>query len=372
MTRVVVNLLWCQPGRVGGSEQYLVRQLVGLHQAAGDEFELEVHAPRGFAAAHPRFVESIRLRESSSEQRMRPLRVLHEATMFARQARSSDLVHHGGGTIPPRSPQPTLLTIHDLQYLVYPQYFSRTKRAYLEARLPVSVRRATHIAVPSDYVRRTVIERLGVPTEKVVVVRHGIEPELGHARTSESELRRRFGLTAQRILAYPAITHPHKNHDFLCDLVDGPLRNLDVQVVCAGGQGRAHESLQRRLRERDLSSRLVFVGRLNDADRDGLLAMATALVFPSAYEGFGAPVIEAMALGTPVIVADSTALPEVVGSAGHVVPLDLEAWTAAIDDVTLQRTVWAQRGRERANQFRAIDSGHDLAAAYRVAARLTT
>jgi glycosyltransferase involved in cell wall biosynthesis len=112
-----------------------------------------------------------------------------------------------------------------------------------------------------------------------------------------------------------------------------------------------------------------FVGRLNDADRDGLLAMAAALVFPSSYEGFGAPVIEAMALGTPVIASDHTALPEVVGDAGQVVPLDIAAWATAIDHAITHHELWRTRGFVRAAHFRALDSGSDLAAVYRKTAQ---
>ncbi|MFM7666461.1 MAG: glycosyltransferase, partial [Actinomycetota bacterium] len=151
----------------------------------------------------------------------------------------------------------------------------------------------------------------------------------------------------------------------LCDLLAGPLRNQDVQLVCAGTAGRAHETLLRRIASNRLEDRVKLVGRLSDADRDGLLAMSAALVFPSAYEGFGAPVIEAMALGPPVITSDAAALPEVVGNAGQVVTLDLSAWVHAVDNAVANRNDWVRRGRERANEFRLIDSGRDLDAAYR-------
>lgn len=364
-TRVAVNLLWCVPGKVGGSEQYLVRQLAGLHEAARGEFDVDAFVPFGFPVAHPELATAVRFRASGSPQRRRPLRILREATWFAAGADGAGVVHHGGGTLPPRSPQPTLLTIHDLQYLVYPQYFSRVRLAYLSARMPVSVRRATHIAVPSNYVRNTVVERLNVPVEHVSVVRHGVEASIGAQRTDESDLRARLGLTAPHVLSYPAITHPHKNHGFLCELLAGPLRRDDVQMVFAGGAGRAHEALIRRVAELHLGNRVVFAGRLDDRDRDGLIAMSSALVFPSSYEGFGAPVIEAMALGTPVIAADSTALPEVVGNAGQVLPLDAEAWASAVDAAIDGRDEWRMRGRARAAEFGAIDSGRDLASAYR-------
>lgn len=365
MTRIAVNMLWCRHGRVGGSEQYLVRQLLGLHQASNDEFDVDVFAPRGFASAHPQLASVVSIHESKTAQNLRPLRVLSESTWLASRARGAHLVHHGGGTVPARSPQPALLTIHDLQYLVYPQYFSRVKLAYLSLRLPASAKRARHIVVPSEYVRSTVIDRLGVQPADVSVVRHGIEAGLGSASTSEQQLRARFGLTAAHVLAYPAVTHPHKNHLFLCDLVAGPLRNRDVQVVCAGGQGRGHEALQRRIAESGLSDRVKLVGRLNDADRDGLLAMAAALVFPSSYEGFGAPVIEAMALGAPVIASNLTALPEVVADAGQVLTLDAAAWAAAVDHAIANREHWRTRGAARAAMFRTVDSGGDLAVAYR-------
>jgi alpha-1,3-rhamnosyl/mannosyltransferase len=367
--RIAVNLLWCVPGRVGGSEQYLVRQLAGLHAAAAGAFEIDAYAPRGFAAAHPSLAGTIRIHESPSPERRRPLRIAREATWLAAKARGAAVVHHGGGTLPPRSPQPTLLTIHDLQYLVYPHYFSRARRSYLASSMPASVRRATHIAVPSNYVRRTVVERLGVGEHQVSVVRHGVEASLGADCSSESDLRTRFGLHATHVLSYPAITHPHKNHEFLCDVLAGPLRAADVQLVLAGGVGRAHESLLRRVAELGLGDRVILTGRLDEADRDGLVAMSAALVFPSSYEGFGAPVLEAMALGTPVVAADSTALPEVVGDAGQLVPFDVEAWADAINDAITRRNEWRARGLARAAQYRAIDSGRDLAAAYERAIR---
>ena len=365
MTRIAVNMLWCVPGAVGGSEQYLVRQLLGLREASDDEFSLDVYAPRNFSRAHPELAQVATIHESTSDERVRPRRVWHEATWLASRARGAAVVHHGGGTVPPRSPQPTVLTIHDLQYLVYPQYFSRTKLRYLTMRLPASVRRAHHIVVPSAYVQRTVVERLAVPLDRVSVVRHGIEPSLGANRTPERELRDRFGLTADHVLVFPAVTHPHKNHRFLLDVLAGPLRATDVQLVFAGGAGRAHDTVQHAISSLGLADRVKMVGRLGDRDRDGLLAMAAALVFPSSYEGFGAPVIEAMALGAPVIASNRTALPGVVGDAGYAIELDVQTWADAVADVIARREMWQQRGRTRAAEFRAVDSGRDLAAVYR-------
>ena len=377
MTRVAVNMLWCVPGQVGGSEQYLVRQLLGLCEAAPSEFEVEIVAPRGFVAAHPELTHpeltdiahpsiatNLRVIESSSSASSRPLRILREATWLAKHTRGAALTHHGGGTVPPRATQPTLLTLHDLQFREFPQHFSRTKLRYLAARVPLSAQRASHIAVPSSFVKQTVIDHLGVAAHRISVVRHGVESSLGGRATSADELRRRFGITAARVLAYPAITHPHKNHQFLLDLARHG-RLGDTQIVFAGGEGRAHRDVLSAIATYGLARQVIVAGRLGDADRDGLLALADALVFPSTYEGFGAPVIEAMALGTPVITSDHGALPEVVGDAGQVVSLDLDAWSHAIDRAISQRADWQSRGRRRAGEFRSVDSGRDLAAVYR-------
>ena len=114
-----------------------------------------------------------------------------------------------------------------------------------------------------------------------------------------------------------------------------------------------------------LSQSVRKLGRVSNADRDGLLKMAEALIFPSEYEGFGAPVVEAMALGVPVISSDRACLPEVIGNAGLVLGLDEEAWAGALQVVQDQRSEFIIRGLERAKLFTSEISGQALAAAYR-------
>ena len=113
---------------------------------------------------------------------------------------------------------------------------------------------------------------------------------------------------------------------------------------------------------------MIRPGRVTDADRDGFIAAAEALVFPSEYEGFGAPVLEAMSLGTPVVCSDRAALPEVAGDAALVRPLTVEAWATALDEVAAHRDELAAAGRRRAAWFTTKGSGARLAEAYRLAA----
>jgi glycosyltransferase involved in cell wall biosynthesis len=117
-----------------------------------------------------------------------------------------------------------------------------------------------------------------------------------------------------------------------------------------------------------LDNRIVRPGRVPARERDGLIALAEALVFPSEYEGFGAPVLEAMALGTPVICSNCAALPEVVGDAAVVLPLTVDAWADALAKVSAIRDELIERGRLRAGRFTVATSGTALAAAYRLAA----
>lgn len=365
-TSVAVNLLWCVPGRVGGSEEYLVRQLLGL-EAHRSEFDVTLFAPRGFVAAHPELAALYPIREAPSRCTSRPVRVVLENSWLARATRSFDLVHHGGGTIPTIGNRRTLLTIHDVQYVAYPHYFSPLKRAYLRARVPSSISRATLVAVPSQFVKDTLMTRFSTPGERVVVVRHGMPNSIGKRATLESELRHRFGLGDSPVVVYPAVTHPHKNHQFLLRLLASSWR--DVVLVCAGSTGLADDEVRALAEQLGVAHRVRMVGRVGDDDRDGLIALAEALVFPSLYEGFGAPLVEAMAIGTPIVCSDQTAIPEVVGDAGLVLPLSEAGWARALDEVRSRREALVAAGRERARSFSIAGSADDLVAAYSNAMR---
>lgn len=364
--RVAVNLLWCVPGDVGGSEEYTARQLLGLHEI-GAPFDVTAWAPRGWAAAHPDVARDTRVVEAAIDGRSRVRRVIAERSWLARQMRGVDLEHHPGGTLPGRSPVPTVLTLHDLQWLAYPEYVSSLKLRYLRAMVPRSLRRASVVATPSEYVRRTVIDAYGIDESRVVVVPHGMERTLGEDATHEADLRRRYALGDGPVLVMPAITHPHKGHLFLLSVLDRCWSDPDLRVVLLGGSGRAAAAVSAAIAALGTPSRVVQPGRVPSSDRDGFIRMATAVVFPSEYEGFGAPVVEAMTLGTPVVSSDRASLPEVIGDAGLVRPLELDAWCHVLDDVVRDRDEFVRRGLQRARDFTTARSGEALAAAYRQA-----
>jgi alpha-1,3-rhamnosyl/mannosyltransferase len=287
---------------------------------------VSVYAPKGFARVH----EDVALRHTvvemshDAESLLRSIFV--ESTSLHPRPRSMDLVHHGGGTVPVARRHPIVLTVHDLQYLEYPEYFGRSRLNYLRWAMPRALRAADLITVPTNFVRTTVVNNFRVDAEDVVVVPHGIESDFGTAATGEDELRARHRIGDGPIVVYPAVTHPHKSHDFLLEVQRRYWNEQGMTLVLIGGEGAAEPKVREKLVDQGLSHSVRRLGRVSSQDRDGLIRMARAVVFPSEYEGFGAPVIEAMALGVPVITSDRACLPEVVDRAGLVLPLDVEVW----------------------------------------------
>ena len=357
--RVLVNMLWCVPGSVGGSEEYLVRQLLGLGEVPEPRWHPTVAAARGLLAAHPQLAVVTTVIEPDFDSGNRVRRIAGEATWLRQHSVDADLVHHGGGTAPVGARRPYVLTIHDLQFRTYPHYFSRRKRAYLAAVVPRSARRAAMVAVPSEYVRDSVIGAYGVHADRIAVVPHGIEPGLVREATAATELRERYGLGDGPIIVYPAVTHPHKNHRFLLQMMRDHWNDPDLRLVLTGGTGLAEGEVAA-----CTDPRVRRVGRVPAPDRNGLLAMADAMVFPSQYEGFGAPLIEAMAMGAPVVCGDATCMPQIVGDAGLVRPLRAEAWAGALEEVRGRRAELVAAGHRRAQDFTSAASGAALAAVY--------
>lgn len=378
-TRIGVNLLWLVPGVVGGSEEYTVRLLDAFADRAADHPDLDVtlYAHPALPAAHPDLVARYRHRVAPAvtDRAGRAGRVVAESTWLAWAARQDgvDLVHHGGGTMPLVRTAPGVVTVHDLQPWAMPENFSLLKRAYLRATVPGSVRRAHRVVTLSNWVRTDVAHRLGVPTERIELVPPGIAPDRAvpdAAATARAVAR--VGVEGRPFFVYPAITYAHKNHrTLLWALARLVATHPRAAVVLTGGAGPQEEELAGMTAELGLADHVRRPGRIPADELDALYRQAVALTFPSRYEGFGLPVLEAMRRGCPVIASRAGALGEVVGDGGVLVGADdIGGWAAAmarmLDDPG-HRAAWADRAARRAHAFTWDGSAARLEAVYRSA-----
>lgn len=368
---VGVNLLWLRPGRVGGSEDYAVRLLSAVPPDA--PVRLTLFAPRGFARAHRGLAERHEV-VTPRVGGLRPIRVLVENTWLASQCRrrNLDVLHHFGGTVPFAGVKPAMVTVHDLQPLDHPKRFGLVKRLYLRVMLPWSVRRAETIVTVSEFCRRRLVERLKVDPQQVAVVPAPVDTA---SADSDMPLAAAAPDLASPFVLYPALTYPHKNHEVLLRalallVADG----VDVALVVSGGPGPLDSKLDHLADKLGVGGRWHRLGRIPRAVLDGLYRQAVAVVFPSKYEGYGLPVVEAMVRSCPVVAADAGALPEVVDSGGRLLdPDDAELWAGAIGELvgdSEARQTLSEAGAARVGQLSELDPAMELCDLYRqIAAR---
>jgi glycosyltransferase involved in cell wall biosynthesis len=374
VNKIGINLLWLVPGVVGGSETYVVRLLSGLAERS-TAFDYTIFAVRQFKETHPDIAKTFKMAYAPLSGQWKSFRVAGENTWLAQQCRKRKiaLVHHAGGVVPMVRTTRPILTIHDLQYLYYPEYFTKTKLNYLKVMVPRSAETARLIMVPSDYTRRTVIERLNIDPSIVIVVPHGISPRKG--KRPSQDIQERYEINGPFFI-YPAITYPHKNHLVLIDAFAKVLKSHpEAKLVLTGAKGSLEVRIRSAVEALGIRDHVKRLGYIPSADLDALYHEAVAMTFPSRFEGFGAPVLEAMARGCPVIAADATALPEVVGEHGCLAsPDNSDQWAHAmsemLEDAEL-RNQYSKSGLERAREFSWTRSADILEEAYRHALETT-
>jgi glycosyltransferase involved in cell wall biosynthesis len=268
-----------------------------------------------------------------------------------------DLLHAPDFTLPPVEPDTrTLLTVHDLSFVRAPEAAAPGLRAYLNRVVPRSVRRADHILVDSDATRRDLIDLYGTPGEKVSVVYSGVDARFGPVEDAGAirAVRAKYGIGDGPFILSVGTVQPRKNYARLAEALHR-LDRPDLPLVIAGGKGWLEDDLYARIDALGLGGRVRFIGFVDDDDLPALYSTARVFAFPSLYEGFGLPPLEAMACGTPVVASNVSSVPEVVGEAGLLVdPLDVDALAGALaralDDEGLRASL-IEQGRERAGEF---------------------
>lgn len=214
---------------------------------------------------------------------------------------------------------PTVSVIYDLQYLYYPEFFSVEERATRDQHFRDASRLSQQLVCISDYVRHTVLEHSEIEPEQVTTIHINLGYRLSPSTdTPASDQLDQLELQANSFLLYPANGWPHKNHRMLLTAFAMYRRrhpDSTIKLVCTGTPGAQMDSIQHAAARMGLAQWVKFPGYLSDAAFGTVLQACRALIFPSLYEGFGMPVLEAMALGKPVLCSNVTSLPEVAGNA---------------------------------------------------------
>lgn len=250
---------------------------------------------------------------------------------------------------------PSIVTIHDLAFIRFPGTFRSYNRTYLDFATRISARRATRILAVSEHTRREVVGLLGVPPERVVVTPNAARAHFRPPDPAALAAFRTQRSLPERFVLYVGTLEPRKNLTTLLEAYSRIAQEHRVPLLVGGGKGWMYAPVFERLETLGLRDQVHFVGYIEEQELPLWYAAATLFVFPSLYEGFGMPPLEAMACGTPVVTSNRSSLPEVVGDAGLMVsPTDVDALATAIarllTDAAL-REVLRERGLERARLF---------------------
>jgi glycosyltransferase involved in cell wall biosynthesis len=254
-------------------------------------------------------------------------------------------------------PQRSVVTVHDLGYLYYPQAHTRWARWYLQWSTSHNARTAAHVIADSEVTKRDLIERCRATSDRVTVVYPGYDPSFApvrdHARLAA--VRERYPVPGTYVI-YVGTLQPRKNLTRLLDAFAGLVKQgRSVHLLIVGKKGWLYEPLFAQVHQLGLEERVHFAGYVPQEDLPALITAARAFVLPSLYEGFGLPILEAMACGTPVICSNVSSLPEVAGDAAILVdPLDstqlVGALSRVLDDDRLCHQL-AQKGLRQVMRF---------------------
>jgi glycosyltransferase involved in cell wall biosynthesis len=267
----------------------------------------------------------------------------------------ADLYHGVLNVMPLASPVPSVVTIHDLSPFLFPQTFRRVNRTYTRWAIKVACRRAAHLLAVSEYTKSEIMRWLHVPAERITVTYNGVAERFRpQDAAAVAELRRRAGLP-ERFILFVGTLEPRKNLPALLEAYARIAGDTDAALVIGGGKGWLYDEIFARAEQLNLGQRLHFAGFIPDEELPLWYAAAELFVLPSLYEGFGIPVLEAMACGTPVVTTTSSSLPEVAGDAALTVPpTDIDAMADAMLRLLQQpelRAELIERGVEQAARF---------------------
>jgi glycosyltransferase involved in cell wall biosynthesis len=354
---VGLNLIFLVPGETGGME-VAARELIPALVEAAPEVRFTAFVNREAAAAKDGpWGELLPAVTVPVNARNRVQWVCGEQMLLPRLAAREgvDLVHSLASTAPAWGRFRRVVTVHDLIYARFPEAHAGIRDLGMRMLVPLAVRRSDRVIVDSQSTRRDLVELLGTPAERIDVVPLGVGTLRRCEPMAERELRGRLDLGERRIALSLSAKRPHKN---LLALI-GALARIPAErrpLLVLPGYPTAHEAeLRERARAVGVREDVRFLDWLSGEEFEGLWQISEAFVYPSLYEGFGLPVLEAMARGVPVACSNASSLPEVAGDAALMFdPRDESAIATAIERLLSDPAEAARlraRGLERARQF---------------------
>lgn len=358
--RVGINtrLLSVKPGyRQTGVARYIARLAAALPPAMGAADDLVLLGQPAPAGERP------------------AQRAVWEQTALPRAVRRHqlDLLHGPVNVLPVAARCAMVVTIHDLAFLRLPDVVPAARRHYLAAMTKMAVRRASRIVTVSEHAKADIVELLGVPPDRVIVTPLGVDARFRPApEQTKTAFFAHHGLQRPYILTVGTL-EPRKNLPALLRAFGQIASQTDHDLVLVGPDGWLNTEIDRTFSDlpAPVRERVRFVGFVADEDMPAWYSAASLMVYPSLYEGFGLPVLESMACGTPVVTSNRSSLPEVAaGAALTGDPTDLDWLGAAIirilSDATLAANL-ARAGQERAHSFTWERTARLTANAYREA-----
>ena len=334
--RIGISLLTLVPGDLGGSETYVRQLLRALSKVGTHEYAVLVPARSKDAAEG---LPAIEVRDARIGQRG-PTRFVTTAWAARRtqgvgdRLAVLDLVHYPLTVPLPRVEVPTVVTLHDIQHRDLPEFFGAAQRSFRRLAYDRAARAAAAVVVLSEFVRTRALDLLELDPARVHVVPHGVDHEVFRPGDEERE----------PFILYPARPWPHKNHPRLLEAFASlQATRPRLRLVLTGG------GLERL---GPLPDGVEALGPVSSEHLASLYRRAACLVFPSLYEGFGMPPLEAMACGCPVAASNAGALPEVCGDAAVLFdPTDVDAIAAAILETDERRDELREQGIARAAAY---------------------
>jgi glycosyltransferase involved in cell wall biosynthesis len=310
---VGLNLIYLVPGETGGMEvtaRELIPELVRL-APAGTRFTAFVNRDAGpgpWGELVPKVEVPVRVANRiewvRGEQQLLPRLAAREHVA---------LVHSLASTAPLWGRFKRVVTVHDLIYRLYPEAHAGLRARGMGVLVPLAVRRSDRVIAVSQLTKRDLMELLGTPEERIDVVLPGIGAAPRAQPLAEAQLRERFDLDERQVLLVLSAKRPHKN---LLALLEAAAMLERRPILILAGYPTAHEhELRERAQTLGIADDVRWPGWLEAAEIEGLWRLSAGFVFPSLYEGFGLPVLEAMARGVPVACSNAASLPEVAGGA---------------------------------------------------------